>query len=333
MVEKGENENKKVKSRIIHSDVTIGVNEEPKGTKSNTGDRARALRNEVDPERKEKLKETFEKSLKTDKKPYSIRLSEFLMEDIEKYSNLMNTNKSDLISDLLTNHIKGKILERTEINFYFSLFETNNEYLLDYIDSQNSKNENYIEQYLDVIEYNEDTGKTYIEEIALNNFLDSWENGTYQAKQYNDYFHEGLLISTKKQEYWRVLWHLTDNTLLHNQQVIIIRNLNKFIKIESISKITRKEAIELALNRNNTNLIRLIENQETISLFNNDEDFYNSILEHKTLGSRYNINENQIEFLKNFDLFMSLIKKQSNQIDELEQQIKQFNEFMKIYKK
>lgn len=323
-----QNETKKIHNNMIGNNKLPSEQVEDKQVEMLVKD---IIRKKIDPVRKETLKETFKKASKSDKKPYSIRLSEFLMEDVEKYSNLMNINKSDLINDLLKKHLENRLLERTQIHFYFQFYEkSENVHLIRYLDRKNSSNMSYMEQYTDLIGYNEDQGLIYLEEIPLNNFLDNWENGTYKAKSKNDHYHEGLLTSTRRDKYYYVLWHLTENILLHNTRTIIIRNLNKFIKIEKLEEISKKEAIELALDRNNTKLIKAIENNEIIRQLDS------SLLDHQIIGSRDTFNEDEFETAHDYAVnrFSSQVKDEiikdfENKLDEKDREIKKVKEDMK----
>jgi hypothetical protein len=242
---------------------------------------------------------------KSDKKPYSIRLSESLMEDVQEYSGLMNMGKGEFINSCLSQYLKGKTLFRKDINFKFTVFSNGEETKI-----KAMKNIGYsVESEERKIKQLKVAGFEAIQAIKLNNELDMWENGTYKSQSQAKHYHEGLLICgvIENPVFWYVLWSIETNNLKWEDN-----RISQYIKINQLKRIKLEEALKLAKNRNNVSLklvIELIKDQI------NDKQVSQKGKTKITVSSS-----------DDKHLMITELKKQN---EELKKQLKMFNEYKK----
>jgi len=264
---------------------------------------------------------------KSDKKPYSIRLSKSLMEDVEEYSGLMNMGKGEFINSCLSEYLKGKVLYRKDINFKFTVFSNGEEtqiIAMKNFGCSEEAEERKIKQL-------KASGFEAIQAINLNNELDMWENGCFKAHSQAKHYHEGLLICGKVESpvFWYILWSLETNNLKWEDN-----RISQYIKINQLKRINRNEALKLAKNRNNMSLklaIELINDQGNVrtftqkgktepNVYSSSDDNHLMINELKKQNNELNT-QNQELNTQNQEL--------NTQNQELKKQLEMFNEYKK----
>lgn len=270
-----------------------------------------------------KLAKTFEKIKKSDKKPYSMRLSEKLMNNVEKYTQLMNISKSDLIANLLSDQIKNKILERTSIPFYFYIFyENQSNYAIDYIQSKKYvflEKEEFEKEEKKLMDYYDDKGYFFIEKIRLNNWFDVWENGTYKAKDKIVSDHTGLIYVNQftYDAYWIISWNMPE----HLGFDLDFQMLDGIVKITEIKEIDKKTAIRLANEKNNLSLARSIEKLEYFATNEIEKDFTDNTKE---------------KVIENLMLENHMLKEELNnlvpRVEKIEDSKREIDKFIKKYR-
>ena len=206
-----------------------------------------------------------------DKKPYSFRLSQSLMEKIDIYCKGKNTTVPDLIAKLFEDEIKGLTLKRgstdTGILIMLPVFKDVNRFTkektnliiysyhdMNRLDDKNS--EDYKESIIKTIDTREqeqninlERGKYYFNKIIrLNNNLDILDNGSYKKKELKEKQekHEGLNILRS----WLVNYFIRYTYFI---------NEDGFEEVLSINLISKMEAKKLSIESKNNNLLREIE--------------------------------------------------------------------------
>jgi len=206
-----------------------------------------------------------------DKKPYSFRLSQSLMEKINIYCKGKNTTVPDLIAKLFEDEIKGLTLKRestdTGILIMLPVFkdvddfikEKTNLIVYSYHDMNKLKDESskdYKESLIKTIDTREQEenislkkGKYYFNKIIrLNNNLDILDNGNYKKKELNNGYekHEGLNILRS----WLVNYFIRYTYFIDE---------DGFEEVLSINLISKIEAKKLSIESENNKLLNEIE--------------------------------------------------------------------------
>lgn len=206
-----------------------------------------------------------------DKKPYSFRLSQSLMEKISIYCEHENTTVPELIAKLFEDEIKGLTLKRestdTGILIMLPVFKDVNVFIkektkliiysyhdMNKLNGENS--ENYKESLIKTMDTGEQElninlkkGKYYFKKIIqLNNNLDTLDNGNYKKKELKESQekHEGLNILRS----WLVNYFIKYTYFINN------KGLEEVLSINLISK---KEAKNRAIESKNDELLNEIE--------------------------------------------------------------------------
>ncbi|MDR2967772.1 MAG: hypothetical protein LBU74_07470 [Methanobacteriaceae archaeon] len=206
-----------------------------------------------------------------DKKPYSFRLSQSLMDKINIYCKHKNTTVPDLIGRLFEEEIKGLTLKRESTNtgilIMLPVFKDVNNFIKEktnlIIYSYHDMNkltggdsQDYKESLIKTIDtrvqeqnINLKKGKYYFNKIIrLNNNLDILDNGNYKKKELKSGHvkHEGLNILRS----WLVNYFIRYTYFI---------NEDGFEEVLSINLISKKEAKKLSIESGNNELLSEIE--------------------------------------------------------------------------
>ena len=227
-----------------------------------------------------------------DKKPYSFRLSQSLMEKINIYCKGKNTTVPDLIAKLFEDEIKGLTLKRestdTGILIMLPVFkdvgdfikEKTNLIIYSYHDMKKLKDEDskdYKESLIKVIDTREQEeninlkkGKYYFNKIIrLNNNLDILDNGNYRKKELKNGHekHEGLNILRS----WLVNYFIRYTYFINEEGYEEVLNINL---------ISKMEAKRLSIESGNNELLEEIEllNPSNKKIIHEEEDLNDLIL-------------------------------------------------------
>ncbi|MCL2115856.1 MAG: hypothetical protein FWH29_06520 [Methanobrevibacter sp.] len=227
-----------------------------------------------------------------DKKPYSFRLSQSLMEKINIYCKHNNTTVPDLIGKLFEEEIKGLTLKResmdTGILIMLPVFKDVNNFIKEktnliiysYHDMKKLKNENsknYKESLIKTIDTREQElninlkkGKYYFNKvIRLNNYLDILDNGSYKKKKLKNEYetHEGMNILRS----WLVNYFIRYTYFINEEG---------FEEVLKINLISRMEAKKLSIESENYELLSEIEllNPSNEKIIHEEEDLNDLIL-------------------------------------------------------
>lgn len=127
---------------------------------------------------------------KSDKEPYSFRLSKKMMDDFKKYADLTNRTQTEVLTEMIEDKIKNKTLERGEYE--------------EIITVHLPIHEDDIQEFIDTeIDVSKDPGHilpTYKIKINIrqNNYLDFFDEyeGTFKAQHEGYNVHLGLTIIT-----------------------------------------------------------------------------------------------------------------------------------------
>ena len=242
-----------------------------------------------------------------DKKPYSFRLSQSLMEKINIYCKAKNTTVPDLIAKLFEDEIKGLTLKRessnTGILIMLPVFKDVNNFIKEktnliiysYHDMNKLKGENqgdYKKSLIKTIDtrvqeqnINLKKGKYYFNKIIrLNNNLDNLDtldtlntlntldtlnNGNYKKKESKDEYekHEGLNILRS----WLVNYFIRYTYFI---------NEDGLEEVLSINLISKMEAKKLSMESGNDELLCEIEllNPSNKKIIHEEEDLNDLVL-------------------------------------------------------
>lgn len=227
-----------------------------------------------------------------DKKPYSFRLSESLMEKIYIYCKNENTAVPDLIGKLFEEEIKGLTLKRestdTGILIMLPVFNDVNNFIKEktnliiysYHDMNKLKDENsqdYNESLIKTVDsrkkeqnINLKKGSYYFNKIIrLNNNLDILENGNYKKKETKNEYekHEGFNIIRS----WLVNYFIRYTYFINEEG---------YEEVLSINLISKKEAKKLIIESENSELLSEIEllNPSNKKIITEEEDLNDLII-------------------------------------------------------
>jgi len=221
-----------------------------------------------------------------DKKPYSFRLSQSLMEKINIYCKGKNTTVPDLIANLLESEIKGLTLKRestsTGILIMLPVFKDVNNFIKEktnliiysYHDMNKLKDENsedFDESLIKTMDSQEQESNINLKKgnyyftkiIRLNNNLDILDNGSYKKKELKESpeKHEGLNILRA----WLVNYFIRYTYFINEEG---------FEEVLSINLISRMEAKKLSIESKNNALLSEIEllNPSNKKIIHEEED-------------------------------------------------------------
>jgi hypothetical protein len=233
-----------------------------------------------------------------DKKPYSFRLSQSLMEKINIYCKGKNTTVPDLIAKLFEEEIKGLTLKRessdTGILIMLPVFEDVNNFIKEktnliifsYHDMNKLKDENPLkdensEDYNKSLIKTNDTkeqeininlkkGRYYFNKIIrLNNNLDILDNGNYKKEESKkiEEKHEGLNILRS----WLVNYFIRYTYFINDEGYEEVLNINLINKMEAKNR---------AIESGNNELLSEIEFLDTSNkkIIHEEEDLNDLIL-------------------------------------------------------
>ncbi|MCL2687740.1 MAG: hypothetical protein FWE58_04320 [Methanobrevibacter sp.] len=206
-----------------------------------------------------------------DKKPYSFRLSQSLMEKINIYCKAKNTTVPDLIAKLFEEEIKGLTLKRestsTGILIMLPVFKDVNTFIKEktnliiysYHNMNKLKDGNsgdYSESIIKTVDTREQEqninlkkGKYYFNKIIrLNNNLDTLDNGNYKKRELKEKQekHEGLNILRS----WLVNYFIRYTYFINEDGIE---------EVLSINLISKMEAKKLSIESDNNELLSEIE--------------------------------------------------------------------------
>jgi hypothetical protein len=221
-----------------------------------------------------------------DKKPYSFRLSQSLMEKINIYCKHNNTTPPDLIAKLFEEEIKGRTLKRessdtgilimlpafNEVNKFIK--EKTNLIIYSYHNMNKLENENtedYTDSIIKIIDTAEDEekinfekGKYYFKKIIrLNNNLDTLVNGNYQKKESKSSVKKHVGLSVLRS--WLVNYFIKYTYFINEDGLEEVLNINL---------INKMEAKKLSIESNNNDLLNEIELLDPLSknILDDDEE-------------------------------------------------------------
>ena len=227
-----------------------------------------------------------------DKKPFSFRLSQSLMEKINIYCKGKNTTVPDLISKLFEDEIKGLILKRestdTGILIMLPVFKDVNDFIKEktnliiysYHNMNKLKEENfqnYKESIIKKINSKEQEsninlkkGKYYFTKIIrLNNNLDTLDDGSYKKKELKkkQEKHEGLNILRA----WLVNYFIRYTYFINEEG---------YEEVLTINLISKMEAKNRAIRSGNKELLNEIEllNPSNKKIVHEEEDLNDLVL-------------------------------------------------------
>ena len=232
-----------------------------------------------------------------DKKPYSFRLSQALMEKINIYCKAKNTTVPDLIAKLFEEEIKGLTLKRESTNtgilIMLPVFKDVNNFInektnliiysyhdMNKLKDYNSKDYNskdYEESIIKTIDVekqeeniNLKKGKYYFNKvILLNNNLDILNDGSYKKKEAKNKQekHEGLNIIRS----WLVNYFIRYTYFINEDGLEEVLNINL---------ISKMEAKKLSIKSGNNELLNEIEllNPSNEKIINEEEDLNDLVL-------------------------------------------------------
>ena len=229
-----------------------------------------------------------------DKKPYSFRLSESLMEKINIYCKHTNTTVPDLIAKLFEEEIKGLTLKRevtdTGILIMLPVFDDVNTFIkektnliiysyhdMNKLNENDENQEDYKESLIKTIDTTEQEqninlkkGKYYFNKIIrLNNNLDTLFNGNHKKKESSESEekHEGLTILRS----WLVNYFIRYTYFINKEGLEEVLNINL---------ISKKEAKKLSIESGNNDLLNEIELLEPSNkkIINEEEDLNDLVL-------------------------------------------------------